>query len=180
MTFEKHLRSVSRSASQKLGIMRRSWRIFGDHSLSLKCFNSFVLPILEYCAPVWRSAAESHLKLLDRVVRGAGFLVGGFEPCDLAHRRSVATLCMLHKVRSNLKHPLHLSLPDDYVAVRATRAALAAHQHTYSIPRCGTVQYSRSFVPSAVSLWNSLDGSVFDGVGLSGFKSRVNSFLLTV
>ena len=30
MTFEKHLRSVSRAASQKLGILRKSCRVFHD------------------------------------------------------------------------------------------------------------------------------------------------------
>ena len=30
MTFEKHLRSVSRAASQRLGIFRTSWRVFHD------------------------------------------------------------------------------------------------------------------------------------------------------
>ena len=30
MTFEKHLRSVSRAASQRLGILGKSWRVFQD------------------------------------------------------------------------------------------------------------------------------------------------------
>ena len=30
MTFEKHLRLVSRAASQRLGILRRSWQVFYD------------------------------------------------------------------------------------------------------------------------------------------------------
>ena len=30
----------------------------------------------------------------------------------------------------------------------------------------------------SVSLWNGLDDPVFDGVGLAGFKSRANAFLL--
>ena len=30
MTFEKHLHSVSRAASQRLGILRKSWRVFHD------------------------------------------------------------------------------------------------------------------------------------------------------
>ena len=28
MTFDKHLRSVSRASSQRLGILKKSWRIF--------------------------------------------------------------------------------------------------------------------------------------------------------
>ena len=33
MIFEEHLRSVSRAASQRLGISRKSWRAFYDRSL---------------------------------------------------------------------------------------------------------------------------------------------------
>ena len=38
MTFAKHLRSVSRAASQGLGILRKSWRVFHDRSLLGRCF----------------------------------------------------------------------------------------------------------------------------------------------
>ena len=33
ITFEKHHRSVSRTASQRLGILRKSWRVFHDRQL---------------------------------------------------------------------------------------------------------------------------------------------------
>ena len=46
MTFEKHLRSVSRAASQ------RSRQVFHDRLLLGRCFRGFVLPILEYCSAV--------------------------------------------------------------------------------------------------------------------------------
>ena len=71
LTFEKHLRSVSRAASQRLGILRKSWRVFHDRMLIGRCFWDFVLPVLEYCSAVRCSAADTHLKLLDRVVSGA-------------------------------------------------------------------------------------------------------------
>ena len=71
MNFEKHLRSVSRAASQRLGILRKSWRVFHDRSLLGRCFLGFVLPVLEYCSAVWCAAADTHLKLLDRAVSGS-------------------------------------------------------------------------------------------------------------
>ena len=64
-TFEKHLRSVSRAASQRFGILSKSWRVFHDRSLLGRCFRGFVLPVLEYCSAVWCSAADTHLRLLD-------------------------------------------------------------------------------------------------------------------
>ena len=60
MTFAKHVRSVSRAAAQRLGIMRKSWQVFHDRSLLLS-FWSFVLPVLEYCSAVWCSGVDSHL-----------------------------------------------------------------------------------------------------------------------
>ena len=38
MTFEKHLRTVSSAAAQRLGIMRKSWQVFHDQSLLLRSF----------------------------------------------------------------------------------------------------------------------------------------------
>ena len=116
MTFEKHLRSVSSAAAQRLGIMIKSWQVFHDRSLILRSFWSFVLPVLECCSAVWcSSAADSHLKLLDRVVRSAVFLAGAVLDCNLAHRRSVAELCMLFKIKNNPMHPLSGALPLPYV-----------------------------------------------------------------
>ena len=127
---------------------------------------------------MWCSAADSHLKLLDRVVRCAGFLAGGVLECNLAHRRPAAELCMLFKIGSNPMHPLSRALHLPYVPARVTRGASVAHRHSFAPPRCRTSQYRRSFVPLSVSLCNDLSDSEFDGVGLAGFKSRANAFLL--
>ena len=138
----------------------------------------FVLPVSEYCSAVFCSAADTHLKLLDRLVSGACFIAGGVLNCDISHRRSVAVLCMLYKIRCNPKHPLCGALPVPYVPVRVTRGALIAHRYTFAPPRCRTSQYHRTFISFSVSLWNDLVDPVFDGVGLAGFKSRSNAFLL--
>ena len=127
---------------------------------------------------MWCSAADSHLKVVDRVVRSAGFLDGGVLECNLAHHRSVAELCMLFKIKSNPMPPLSGALPLLYVTPRVTHGALLAHRQSFA-PLCyRTSQYRRCFVPLSVSLWNDLSDSVFDGAGLVGFKSRANALLL--
>ena len=87
--------------------------MFQDRSLLGRCFRGFILPVLEYCSAVWNSAADTHLKLLDRAVSGAWFLTGVWPvfECDIAHRQSVAVLCMLYKIRCNPVHPLNGALP---------------------------------------------------------------------
>ena len=69
LTFEKNLRSVSRAASQRLGILRKC-RVFHERLLLLRYFRGFVLFVLEYCSAVRYLAVDTHLKLLDRTVSG--------------------------------------------------------------------------------------------------------------
>ena len=174
-----HLRSTFSAAAQRLGIMRKSWQVFHARSLLRRYIWSFVLPVLVCCSAVWCSAADTHLKLTDRVVRSVGFLAGGVLECNLAQRRSVAELFMLFKIKSNQMHPFSGALPLPYVPAGVTRGALVAHRHSFAPPCWRTSQYRRSFVPLSVSLWNDLSDPMFDGVGLVGFKSRTNAFLLT-
>ena len=136
MTFEKHLRSISRADSQRLGILRKSFRVFHDRSLLERCFRGFVLPVLEYCSAVWCSAADAHLKLLDRAVSGDRFLTGGVFVCDIAHRRSVATLfCCIRSGVTRCNLFMVLYVPRPYVPVRVIRGALVVHRYTYPPPR---------------------------------------------
>ena len=81
-------------------------------------------------------------------------------------------------IKSNPMHPVSGALPLPYVPATVTRGALVAHRHSFAPPRCRTSQYRRTFVPLSVSLRNNLSDPVFDGVGLAGFKSRANAFLL--
>ena len=123
--------------------MRKSWQVFHDRSLLLRSFWSFVLLVLEYC-----SAADSRLKLLDRVVRSSGFLAGGVLECNLAHRRSVAELCMLFNIKSNSMHSLSAALPLPYVPARVTRGALVGHRHRSCILVVGLLSIVEPLCPS--------------------------------
>ena len=60
-------------------------------------------------------------------VSGAQLLTLSVLECDVAHRRSVAVLCMLYKIRCNRMHPLNDALPGPYVPVRVTSGALVSH-----------------------------------------------------
>ena len=79
---------------------------------------------LEYCSAVWCSAVDTHVKLLDLAVSGTRFLTGGMFECDIAHRRSVAVLCMLFKIRCNPVHPLNSAIQMDHICQCGLHAML--------------------------------------------------------
>ena len=176
LTFEKQVRAIAASAAMRVGILRKTMSVFRDVAIVAKCFWAFILPVLEYCYPVWMSAATSHLSLLDRVVSQVSRLSSGSVSCDLWHRRKVASLSVFFKIDSLVDHPVRGLC--GYVLRRPTRGALAAHSRSFEMPRSRTVQVSRSFVLSCVRLWNGLHESVFASEGLGAFKTSVNRFLL--
>ena len=171
LSFEKQVRAISASASMRVGILRKAMSVFRDVTVVVKCFWAFILPVLEYCSPVWMSAATSHLLLLDCVSR----LSGGSVSCDLWHRRKVASLSVFFKIDSLVDHPARGLFPAQYVLRRPTRGALAAHFRSFEMPRSRTVQFSRSFVLSCVRLWNGLHESVFAGEGQSLSFTRLTA-----
>ena len=58
MTSEMHLFSVSRTASQIFGILKKPWRVFHDRLILGRCFRG-----PPHCSAVWCSAADTRLKL---------------------------------------------------------------------------------------------------------------------
>ena len=101
-----------------------------------------------HCCNSWGFSPAIHYHLLKYVVSGVRFLTWGVFECDISHRRSVVVLCMLYKIRCYPVHPLNGALPGQYVPVWVTRGALVARRYTYATPRCRTLQYYRTFVPS--------------------------------
>ena len=86
----------------------------------LRCCYEFDLPILEYCSPVWGSAAECHLQLLERQVYAVARLCPDQTFLSLCPRRHIGALCMLYKVNSNSNHCLFSGLQPASVRVRHT------------------------------------------------------------
>ena len=77
-------------------------------------------------------------------------------------------------------HPRYGTLANPCVPVRVTRGAAIAYRYSYAPPRCRSSLYRRTFIHLSLSLLNNLGDPVFDGVGLAGFKSKANAFLLAV
>ena len=115
LAFEKQVTPIAASASRRVGILRKAMSVFQDVAVVAKCFWAFILPVLEYCSPVWMPSATSHLLLLDCVVGRVIQLSGGGVSCDLWHRHKVAYLCVFFKIDSLVDHPVRDLFPAQYV-----------------------------------------------------------------
>ena len=98
LIFKDHVSGIVSLVSQRIGILRLVKRIFVDTSVLLCFYYAFVLPILEYCSPVWWSAVEGHLQLLERQVYSVAKLCPDQTLLSLRHRRHDVALCVVYKV----------------------------------------------------------------------------------
>ena len=176
LTFESHLRSLSSSLAQKTGLLRKCYKTFSNDSVVIRSFFAFILPHFEYCSPVWFSAADCHLKLLDRALNSIKFIIPLLS-VDIFHRRLVSALCMLFKIYNNNQHPLFFKLPEQFTPARATRYTLDLNNLAMRRITTSTIQFSRCFIPSLIKTWNRLPNDIVHSHDINTFKSKVNSFL---
>ena len=176
--------SIAKTASKKIGALIRSMR-FLSPEVALYLYKSTIRPCMEYCCHVWAGAPSCYLELLDklqkRICRTVGpSLAASLEP--LAHRRKVASLSLFYRYYfGKCSSELVQLVPLPYSRGRSTRYSDRLHDFSVTIPRCYKDVYVNSFFPRTARLWNSLPVECFPlTYDLSGFKSRINSYLLTV
>ena len=176
LTFEKHIRQMAASISQKIGILRKCYRTLGRSEAINKSFFAYVLPCFEYCAPVWSSAADSHLKLLDRALNKVKFYVPDIS-LNLWRRRAVSCLSLLYKIYHDPKHMLHSSLYERFVPARPTRNVLRWNDLAFRIPTPRTEHFSRNVIHFNSGLWNILPNHVVYSEDLKHFKAALKLYL---
>ena len=133
---KKKIRSISSLVSQKIGLLRKSFRIFGDHDVLLKCFNSFILPCLEYRSCVWSSAADSHLNSLIGIYKLVNFK---FQILQLVCSTVISLAHCVYFTRSF--YETSQLVP----SLESPRGSFGINSLSFSPTRLHTFQYSRWF-----------------------------------
>ena len=173
--------SIAKTASKKIVALIRSMN-FRSPEVAIYSSKSTIRPYMEYCCHVWAGAPSCYLELLDKlqklICRTVGpSLAASLEP--LAHHRNVASLSLFYRYYFGRCSAELVPLP--YSGGRSTRCSDRLHDFSVTIPRCYKDVYVNSFFPYTARLWNSLPIECFPlTYDLSGFKSTVNRYFLTV
>ena len=176
--------SIAKTATKKIGALIRSMK-FLSPEVALYLYKSTKGPCMEYCCHVWAGAPSCYLELLDklqkRICRTVGpSLAASLEP--LAHHRNVASVSLFYRYYfGRCSSELAQLVPLPYSRGRSTHYSDRLHDFSVTIPRCYKDVYVNSFFPHTARLWNSLPLECFPlTYDLSGLKSRINRYLLTV
>ena len=175
---------IAKTASKKIGALVRSMK-FLSPEVALYLYKSTIRPCMEYCCHAWAGAPSCYLELLDklqkRICRAIGpSLAASREP--LAHRRNLASLSLFYRYYfGRCSSELAQLVPHPYSRGRSNLYSDRLHDFSVTISRCYKDVCVNSFFPRTARLWISLPIESFPlTYDLSGFKSRINRYLLTV
>ena len=176
--------SIAKTASKKIRALIRSMELLSPE-VALYLYKSTIRPCIKYCCYVWAGAPSCYLELLDklqkRICRTVGpSLAASLEP--LAHHQNVASLSLFYRYYlDRCSSELGQLVPLPYSRGRSTRYSDRLHDFSVTIPRCYKDVYVNSFFQRTARLGNSLPIKCFPlTYDISGFKSRINRYLLTV
>ena len=180
-----HIENLVKSATKILAMMRKIKFSVKRKTLE-QMYVSFLRPILEYSSIVWDGCTTYEKDLIEKTQHEAARIVTGLTRSvsltnlykeinwiSLSERRQYQKLILTFKIRSG-------ETPD-YVnelfprTVDTTTPYALRNAGDFVIMNRRTELYSKSFVPSAVTLWNTLPPDIKSINTLSAFKHALST-----
>ncbi|KAK3884497.1 hypothetical protein Pcinc_011235 [Petrolisthes cinctipes] len=180
LSWRDHITSLAKTASKKLGVLRR-FRDYFTPSQLLSLYRGLICPCMEYGSHVW--GGSTFTTLLDKVESKAFRLINSPPLTDslqpLSLRRNVASLSLFYRYYTG-----HCSSELSQCMLpplrRACNTRQASHSHPFSVqlPNARVNRYSQSFIYTTGQLWNTLPSSIFPPYyDLCSFKRNVSRHL---
>ena len=187
MSWRKHIVQVYEKASKRLNMLKFVTYKF-DRSILTSLYKSLIRPLMEYGDVIWNNCCDCDAALLDTVQYEAARLVTGaikgtssarlykelaWE--SLSSRRKLHLLSQFYKIVKHLA-PYYLSELLPKLSSERTHYRLRSREN-FTQFSCRTSRVQKSFFPSAITGWNSLDLDVRNSVSLPTFKAKLRSTL---
>ena len=159
----------------------------GSADVVKRLYLGLVRPSLEYASPVWDACSRADSLSLERVQLSIARAVLRRCRRDLSNvsvlsligwptlawrRRRFKLLLFWHLLHGGGPPSLQALVPP-MVSARAPYAL--RNQSSVAFPRCTSSRHRRSFLPSSVSLWNSLPPSVTSSSSASSFLRSIDA-----
>ena len=94
LSFTNHISAIIGKAKQRLFLLNKSF-VCKDAKILITAYKTYVIPILDYCSPVWSPYYASDIKRIESVQKGfTGHLIG-YSGLNYGDRLVKAGLCTL-------------------------------------------------------------------------------------
>ena len=179
LCFSDHISSVIAKARQKFFLIRKCFTHAGPKSL-VRAFMTFVLPILEYCSPVWCPSSVGDIIRLESVLRFFTKKIVNDPSLSYSNRLTLLNLSSLEKRRLFADLVLFFKIVYGLVSIdfggalsliptRNTRG----HSLRFKVPSSRLNIRFNYYLPRVIRVWNYLSEYTVYSTSVSMFKSRL-------
>jgi len=187
MTWEDHVREKCTVAMKRVTLLKRL-ALKVPRNTKLAIYTSFIRPILEYGSVLFDNCTTAMSDMMENVQRQAALTITGAytntkHACLLkelglsllCHRRTVSKVILIYKMIYNLT-PKYLKslLPQEEPTRYHTR-----NSGNIRLPKISKNYFLKSFIPSSIRLWNSLENSLRNITDIDEFKKAVKKLYIS-
>jgi Reverse transcriptase (RNA-dependent DNA polymerase)/Endonuclease-reverse transcriptase len=176
LSFSDHIDTVISKSKQRIYLL---FKCFNSRNIDLMmlAYTTYVLPLLEYCSPIWHPHKLADIDRLEDVQRYFTKRLCGLwdvpyvdrlRRCGLQSlelRRTISDLVLCYKIVHKL---IALNIEDFFVF--DTNSVTRGHCFKMRIPLCSTNLRQTSFAVRVLPIWNALPAALVSPVNLSKFK----------
>ena len=180
-----HIHAVCSKVCQVLGLLYRRFYNYSNVDTVVQLYVSLVRPHLEYACPVWSPHTAKDIHELERVQKFAGRMATRNWNLSYSELQSIVNLPTLERRRLELKlsHLFKIVynlcfFPNYIIKAREQTRTVSSTRSVHSLclqqPFAHTNSYNYSFVPHAISIWNSLPQELVTAPSLKTFKTKLH------
>ena len=180
LTWSDHVIRVVAKANSVLGFLQRNLK-YCPPEIKASCFNSLVIPILEYGCTSWFPRFQKDTYAIEMVQqRPVRFIFN-----DYSYNTSVTSLLntlnwpTLQNCRINLRAIMFYKIVNNLIGIPAgsfllhNSSSTRHHHHCYSVPYSRINTHLFSFFPFTIRIWNHLSSHKACSPSLKIFKDRI-------
>ena len=179
LNFSTHIHSIVSRARQRTNFIFRAFKT-RNSSYLLRGFNSYVLPILAYCSPVWSPHKIGDVLLIESVLRMFTRRLPGCEHLSYGERLAKLNIETLEKRRLYADLILYFKLVTDVcgrplanygLKIIGDQRSSRGHDLRLSFTHYRIDCRLHYYGPRVAVVWNSLPHSVVHATSVMAFKN---------
>ena len=174
---------ANNKANKMLGIINRNV-VYKSKEVISKLYNSYVRPVIEYCAQVWAPYLKKDLDMLERVQRRATRMISGFEGKSYEERLKELGMFSVERrfLRGDMIQVYKIFTSIDNIETNKffiVEHGQVTRGHNKKIKKkaCHLDIRKHAFSNRVVKFWNSLPEEVVECDSIATFKKGLDSFM---
>ena len=176
LSFSSHVSEIVAKAKQRLFLLRKCFTCC-DCSTLILAFKTYIIPMLEYCSPVWSPTAINEIFKIESIQRN---FTKSFQDCShlsyserltycglqsLEYRRLVADLVLFYKIVNSITT---INLGESISPL--TNSCTRGHSRRFKLLPVRLNSRLHFFSYRTVKVWNKLSDKTVCSGSVAGFK----------